>query len=216
MSKHKIKDYKLGNEEQEIQEYKGLRRVPVGDYLKLKKSSLLLYIYLQQISQWTEGESHRYILKDDLNIAEVQRATGLSRPTITAKLKVLAEVGMINYWTKTSSTYGNTDYILLPKVGDYYVLVDTSLRFVRGILELCDEVLLRIYLFHKSKSRANKKYSYTLTQISEEIGFCKNNESRISKANDILEGFDIIKQRKKYIKTKYGGVFVYEYIYLKD
>lgn len=212
MSKNKIKDYKLGMEEQEVKDYIGKRRIPIGDYLKLKKSSLLLYIHLQQISKWTKGEHHRYIFKEEFSVSNASRTTGLSRNTINAKLKVLNEVGMIKYWSNDSGV----EYILLPDIGDYYVLVDTSLKFVRAILELCDEVLLRVYLFHKSHGRTQHTYSYTLDKIAEEIGYCANNRDRISKANAVLEGFNVIKITKKQLITKTGKTYINQYTYLKE
>lgn len=196
------------------EEYIGERRVPVGEYLKLKKNSLLLYIYLQKISTWNDGEKHRYIRECELNKTKMAKELKMTTRSVYDKLKRMEEIGLITYWYKKN---GNKEdkYIILPQVGDYYTLVDVSLKFVKSILRRCDECLLRVFLFHKSYGRNGQEYYPTLQYIAESVGYSPTNLQRIIDCNNILEGFEIIKIRKEYVRVDGVTVEKNYYTYLK-
>lgn len=198
--------------------YKGERRFPMGEFLKLKKQSFLLYAELQQISKWTEGEDHRYLKYYEINKTKMSKKLGMSKNTLDSKLKLLEESGMI-----TIEEMNDIKYILLPNVGDYYVLVDLNIRFMKALLDEKNELLLRVMLFHKSyseyvkRSKNESSYQVTLDYIADCVGWSKTHLQNIINMNTILEGFDVIKIDKSYEKSMKTGKVIERnvYTYLK-
>lgn len=183
----------------------GLRRIPMGEYLKLKKNAIRVYAILQRMSYWNPNgnEDHRYIPMWQFTQSYVASELNLTRNTIGTKLKELKEVGLIKYITNDLGEM----YMILPNVGDYYVLVDLEDKDVKDILVNYDSCLLRTYLFHKSFSvYANKKgdssYTVTLEYIAETIGFSTTNLGKITDANRELEKRGIITIEKSYKKDR--------------
>lgn len=193
-----------------MKQQKDLRRIPVGEYLKLKKESFLLYCYLQQISyfdQILDGDSgHRYLYINSLNYSEMKRKTGIKEyRTLYKKLDSLEKSGFIE---KKTTTKGEEVYIL-PCVGDYYILIDFKIEYMKSIMKLCDEKLLRVMLFHKSYSKAIKTktgsntYKVTREYIAECIGLkpYPTNLQIITDCNNCLAGFQVLKIQKRWEKS---------------
>lgn len=194
--------------EEEQDKDQGMRRVPVGEFLKLKKDSFLLYCALQKISFREEGDKERYIKEIDLNFAQLKSLSGIKDyRTMKNKLKQLEIDGFINQEINNS---GEIIY-KLPLVGDFYVLLDLEMRHIKAILELCDESLLRVMLFHKSYAETMKRkghkgaYTVTLPYIADCIGLSSKsraNIEKIIKCNNALEGFGTIKIEKRWEKKE--------------
>lgn len=198
-----IKEHDTINQQQveEDESNEGLRRIPVGEFLKLKKDSFLLYMALQQMSYREQGEKERYVLEKSLNFSALRRITGIKHgATMKQKFEQLQIDGFI---TKTVDNQGVTRYIL-PLVSDYYVLIDMKIRCIKAVMELCDENLVRVMLFHKSysesmKRKGQKEYSVTRKVICEAIGLsskASKNLDIITKCNDALEGLGTINTRR--------------------
>lgn len=209
------KDQVKGVSKQTRKNKNNQRRIPTGKYLKMKKKSLLPYVYLQQISSWSQGDNHRYIETLTLNRAEMCRETGMSNKGIYNQLKHLEEVGLIKYWTKEHE-WGATEYILLPEVNEFYVLVNFEEDYTKKLLGLQDELLLKMFLFHKSYSTMNgRSYMFTLDYLADGIGYSKSNLNKIVKANAKLEELGIIRQNKKWVRDGGTTKSFIEYAYLK-
>lgn len=177
-----------------------LRYVPVGEFLKLKKDSFLLYCVLQQDSYRNPHEKHRFFYEEDINYAYLRRKTGI-RDLRTIKNK-FNQLQVDKFIVKKIGQDGKVFYIL-PCVSDYYVLVNFKIREIKAIMKLCDENLLRVYLFHKSYSLSypNKEYRVTRDYICRCIGLsdkCSNNLHLITDCHDALCGFGILKVFKKW------------------
>lgn len=199
----------------EDSKYVGERRIPMGEFLKLKKQSFLLYAELQQISYWNDQEDHRYLRYYELDKTNTAKKLGMSRPTLDSKLKLLEECNMINITTSSD----DTKYIILPNIGDYYVLVDFSIKFMKALMAEKNELLLRVMLFHKSyseyikRSSGDKTYSVTLDYIADCVGWSKTHLQNIINTNSILEGFDVIKIEKSYEKSMKNGKLIERNVY---
>lgn len=193
----------------------GQRRVPVGEYLKLKKNSLLLYIYLQKISKWNQQEIHRYIKESELDKTKISKNLRMSLASVYRKLDNLEKIGLIFYIEKENKKGKKEKYLVLPQVGDYYTLVDVNLKFVKSVLALCDEVLLRVFLFHKTMGANGEEYYPSLEYIAKSIGYSPTHLQKIIDANNVLEGFEIIKIRKETYRSEQGITQKNYYTYLK-
>ena len=199
--------------------------MPTGEFLKLEKGCLLIYAYLQMISYRGEGyglddigEQHRYLRVCDFNKADCFRTTRISRPTIDKKLEILEQSKLIR-----KQTYNEQEYYILD-VQDYYTLIDFKMSFMKAILKRCDDVLLRMFLWHKSYHEWLKrcrpgqtKYYVSKTKICENLGIPSNpvNLQRIKDANDILVGFEVISIEKHYVKDGNNTIQQNWYTYLK-
>ena len=197
-----------------IQNIKNLRRIPVGEYLKLKKESFLLYCYLQQISYFDQildsDTGHRYIYVDSLNYSEIKRKTGIKEyRTLYKKINSLQSSGFIELKTTKE---GKQVYIL-PCVGDYYTLIDFKIEYMKSIMKMCDENLLRVMLFHKSYSKFLKDrkgictYKVNREYIAQCIGLKPYpiNLQIITDCNNCLAGFKVIKIEKRWEKSEKTG-----------
>ena len=193
----------------------GTRRVPIGDYLKLKKNSLLLYIYLQKMSKWNQSEIHRYIKLKELDKPKIAKDLKMGLTSIYRKLDSLEKLGLVFYLDKTNKKGEIEKYLILPQVGDYYTLVDVKLSFVKAILRQCNETLLRVFLFHKSNGMYGDEYYPTLEYIAKCIGASPTHLQKIIDCNSILEGFEVIRIRKEYYKGENGLTQKNYYTYLK-
>ena len=211
-----IKEHDTINQQQveEDESNEGLRRIPVGEFLKLKKDSFLLYMALQQMSYREQGEKERYVLEKSLNFSALRRITGIKHGT-TMKQKF--EQLQIDGFVRKGEQYGEVCYFL-PLVSDYYVLIDMKIREIKAILDLCDESLVRVMLFHKSysetmKRKGQKEYSVTLEYIADCIGLSsksRNNIEKIIKCNDALSGFKMLNIEKRW-EMKDGSTQVRNY-----
>ena len=193
---------------------KNLRRIPVGEYLKLKKESFLLYCYLQQISYFDKvldsHSKHRYIYLNSINYSQMKRKTGIKEyRTLYKKLESLERSGFIE---KKTTTKGDEVYIL-PCVGDYYTLIYFKIEYMKSIMKMCDEKLLRVMLFHKSYSKSMKDrkgiktYKVTREYIAECIGLKPYpvNLQIITDCNNCLAGFKVLKIDKRWEKSENGS-----------
>lgn len=203
----------------------GRRHMPTGDFLKLEKGCLLIYAYFQLKSYRGDGygldevgEKHRYLRVEDLNKKDCYRTTRVSRTTIDKKIEILEQTGLIR-----RQTYNGKEYYMLD-VQDYYTLVDFKMSFMKAILRRCDDVLLRMFLWHKSYHEwlkrtkpGTKQYYVSKDKICENLGIPVNpyNLERIKDANDILVGFEVISIEKKYIKKGHNTQQQNWYTYLK-
>lgn len=188
------------------------RRVPVGEFLKLKKVSFLLYVTLQHMSSWDGIDEHRYIPMYKIKKRKLAKQLDISRTTLDAKFNELEKYGMINYYT----TKDGAEYIKLPKVGDYYVIINWKLKFYEAIMRLCDETLLRVLLFHysynittngKKPLSQRKPYTVTLDYIAESIGASKTNLQKIIDCNEVLSGLEVIRiDKETKIDTQTGAI----------
>lgn len=215
-----MKEWKQEHEVDKVDEEN--RRVPVGEFLKLKKVSFLLYITLQHESSWSPTEEHRYVDTSKIKKERLAKQLQISRPTLNTYFKELESNGLIEYYTSKDGL----KYIILPKVGDYYVIINWKLSFYRAILRRCDETLLRVLLFHHSYNTSvngrkppsqRKSYTITLEYIARCIGASENHLQNIIDCNKILEGLDIIRINKDMvINPKDGSVkTINYYTYLK-
>lgn len=188
------------NEQNNIEQQDDLRYVPVGEFLKLKKDSFLLYCVLQQDSYRSPHERHRFFYQEDVNYAYLRRKTGIKKyETIVRKFNQLLIDGFI---VKKTNQDGKVFYIL-PCVSDYYVLINFKIQEIKAIMKLCDENLLRVYLFHKSYSLSypNKEYCVTRDYICRCIGLsdkANKNLQLITDCHDALCGFGILRIVKKW------------------
>lgn len=188
----------------------GLRRVPVGNFLKLKKISFILYVYLQQISYWDKdsNEEHRYIPFTKINKTKITKELSMGRKTLNDNLQYLIDVGLLNIETAKDGC----KYYILPNVGDYYVLCDFTIQGLKTLFMHLSEPLLRVFLFHKSYSiyaRKNnmKEYSVPITKILECIGYSQNNKKLVIDCNMALQEVGVLDIRKESYFDDDGNVF---------
>lgn len=181
----------------------GLRRIPVGEFLKLKKNALRVYAELQRLSYWNRSEEHRYIPMWQISNTEIAKTLNMSRTTVISKLKELDKAKLIKYIASEL----DEKYIILPRVGDYYVLVDLQDEVVLDILNNQDSCMFKTYLFHKSfhtyaKSKGNSNYTVTLEYIAETIGTSPTNLDKIIRCNKWLSDRCVISITKTYNKDR--------------
>lgn len=190
----------MSTQNENVEAQDNLRYVPVGEFLKLKKDSFLLYCVLQQDSYRNPYEQHRFFYQEDINYAYLRRKTGIKDlRTIKNKFEQLLVDGFI---VKKVGKDEKVFYVL-PCVSDYYVLVNFKIREIKAIMKLCDENLLRVYLFHKSYSLSykNREYRVTRDYICRCIGLSdksSNNLRLVTDCHDALCGFGILKITKKW------------------
>lgn len=175
-----------------------IRRIPVGEFLKLRKISFLVYMYLQQISYWNseQQEDHRYIPVESCNKSKTARETGLSRPTVIKVMDELLKEGLVEY-KKVNDNY----YYILPNIGDYYVLCGFTIGQLRAMFNHLSEPLIRVILFHKSfaiyaKRKGEEEYHVPISYILESIGYSTKSKQVVIECNEVLEGMGVLNIRK--------------------
>ena len=147
--------------------------------MKDKKVCDLTYAKLQRESNWKQGENHRYIYKEKINLSAWSRELGISRQTLKIRLNYLKSAGLIKEKKEV--------YILEP-IGEHLIYIpDDTLRILTNAMKK-DTIKVYAYLggWFKYKQR-NKQgyYSFSRYSLIEEIGLVKGNTT-LQKVNDIL------------------------------
>ena len=156
------------------------RVIPRGEkYMNDKKVCELTYTKLQIESNWKQGEGHRYIYKEKINLSAWSRELGVSRQTLKTRLNYLKSAGLIREEKEV--------YILEP-IGEHLIYIpEDTLRILTNAMKK-DTIKIYAYLggWFKYKQRNRQGY-YTFTRYSliGEIGLKRGNTT-LQKVNDIL------------------------------
>lgn len=183
--------------------------VPIDKNIMLIKNSLKIYIYLKNMGEFMEN-GDRLLKENSINKTKMAKDLGISLRSIYDKLFCLEKSGYIQY-----NLINGSKYISFPNIAERFVILNTSYSYVKNIISLNNESLLRVFLFHKSMGRSGEEYYPTLQYIAESTGYSPTHLQRIIDCNAILEGFDVIRIRKEYVKVNGATIEKNYYTYLK-
>jgi len=193
MFKNKSLKFIKDNKERFLKQTKveGYRYVPIENFLKSKKMSYILYIYLQKISFRIEGNTERYILKNNLNYKKIAEELNMDRRTVSKYIKNFIELGLI----KIEKDFMEQEFLVLVILNKIdYILINTyTLNYFSNL----KEYIIRTFLFHKYCQMHYNNYYCTLNQIAKQIGYSSTNLNKIIEANNYLE------EEVKFIKREY-------------
>lgn len=156
------------------------RVIPRGEkFMNDKKVCDLTYTKLQIESNWKQGENHRYIYKEKINLSEWSRELGVSRQTLKTRLNYLKSAGLIRE---------DKDVYILEPIGEHLIYIpEDTLRILTNAMKK-DTIKIYAYLggWFKYKQR-NRQAHYTFTRYNliAEIGLVRGNTT-LQKVNDIL------------------------------
>lgn len=189
------------------------RRIPTGeDFMKDKKIFDLLYVKLQIESSWTEGETHRYIAKNDINRTVWGSDLKITAPTLRARFKTLIQKGYIEEYKSADGK----EYYRLPQKDCFYSLIPReTLTF---LLNTTNEDVIKVYCLLENLYRTYEGSAYfTKINLLTSIGYSpssRNNQRMYQKINHILlalEKFGLIEYEEKY-ETLNGSTIAKQYI----
>lgn len=192
------------------------RRMPTGEYLKMKKVNYIIYAKLQQISLRNPEEQHRYVPVSLINKTQLAKEIKSKPNTIRLKLQQLEKVGLIKLVKCESG-----DYYKLLNDSDYYELIDLDLKFFKLMLKFTSDLVWRVYLVHKGESRRVKErygkdtYFVTRDEIARRVGYSVTNLQTITDVNEFLKEINCIEYHSKYIHENGSTKEVNEYKVLK-
>lgn len=156
------------------------RVIPRGkEFMEDKKVCDLTYSKLQIESYWKEGEPHRYIYKNKINLSQWERELGISRQTLKKRIDYLKEAGLIKE---------KGEIYMLEYLEEYKIYIpEKTLRILTNSMKK-DTVKIYAYLggwYKYKKSNRQGNYNFTKEELIDNIGLKKGNTT-LEKVNDIL------------------------------
>lgn len=176
------------------------------EFIEDKKVCDLTYSKLQIESNWKQGEKHRYIYKEKINLSEWGRTLGVSRQTLKKRILYLKEAGLIK---------DKGEFYMIENVAEYAIYIpEKTLRILTNSMKK-DTVKVYAYLggWYKHKRRKGEGfYNFTRTSLLEDLGY-KVGDTTLDKINDILlvlNKLDLIKTEER--ESIRGGIKTSEII----
>lgn len=168
------------------------RLIPRGkEFMGDKKVCDLTYSKLQVESNWKQGDPHRYIYKNKINLSQWERELGISRQTIKKRIEYLKEAGLIK---------DEGEFYMLEYLEEYKIYIpEETLRILTNSMKK-DTVKIYAFLggwYKYKKSSKQGNYNFTKEELIDNIGLKKGNTT-LEKVNDIL----FILNKLGLIKTK--------------
>lgn len=181
-------------------------------YKKLTEKQWTVYFYLLSVSNYNAAaqENHRYVYKKDINITQVSKKMGISRPTFYKAIDTLIEYNLI--------TPTNEHYLL--EIQPSYTMINKTLLvqllYYRKILGID---LLRTYLFCKLLFKLSKNKLFTKKNVIVCLGH-NETDGDIYKMIEIylnlLNYWKLIKISSEVKNTNCGQIRLYRLIDIKD
>ena len=107
------------------------------EFIEDKKVCDLTYSKLQIESNWKQGEKHRYIYKEKINLSEWGRTLGVSRQTLKKRILYLKEAGLIK---------DKGEFYMIENVAEYAIYIpEKTLRILTNSMKK-DTVKVYAYL----------------------------------------------------------------------
>lgn len=183
---------------------KDKRRIPTSkEFTKDRKVDAQVYSKLQIKSNWNSElkEEERYIYKNDFSFEMVAQELKMNPKVFGRKMKYLEKAKLI---IKRQDAEGKTIYYL-PKVFDYYILIEAEL--LRVLTNSTNSNTIKLYCIYRSFNDMYKKPCIVNQQnLCEMVGLSKRSEEIVKDINICLEALGLITIEKTYIndsnKTK--------------
>lgn len=153
-----------------------------------KKYYDILYGWLQQVSEFDNGI--RYVDAKQINFSQLAKIFGLSRQTVSTKMKNLEKMGLV---TKNETKKRYELLILDPNVAAL-IPYDTLKLLVDTLSE--NSISSYVYLLSRYIANNEKPFQFTLMQVKSYIGIStatKSNDEIITNILFVLQKIGLIK-----------------------
>lgn len=153
-----------------------------------KKYYDILYGWLQQVSEYDEGI--RYVDTKKVNFSQLSKTFGLSRQTVSTKMKNLEKMGLV---TKNEMKKRYELLILDPNVAAL-IPYNTLKLLVDTLSE--NSISSYVYLLSRYVANNERPYQFTLMQVKSYIGIStatKSNDEIITNILFVLQKIGLIK-----------------------
>lgn len=181
----------------------GKRYIPTDSIVFANKNlDMKVYSSLQEKSNWSTGENHRYIdiskikmkpWADELSCGSDK----ITRQTLKKRLDYLIKAKVVK-----RKKINDVEYYILPQDFKFCIYIDNKLlRFMTNTL---NSNTIKVYLIYRSYTNTYGCCKLTQEKILEKIGLCsKSNRNKvmISDINTLLRKLDLIYVYKDYKNT---------------
>lgn len=153
-----------------------------------KKYYDILYGWLQQVSEYDDGI--RYVDTKKVNFSQLSKTFGLSRQTVSTKMKNLEKMGLV---TKNEMKKRYELLILDPNVAAL-IPYNTLKLLVDTLSE--NSISSYVYLLSRYVANNERPYQFTLMQVKSYIGIStatKSNDEIITNILFVLQKIGLIK-----------------------
>ena len=153
-----------------------------------KKYYDILYGWLQQVSEYDDGI--RYVDTKKVNFSQLSKIFGLSRQTVSTKMKNLEKMGLV---TKNEMKKRYELLILDPNVAAL-IPYNTLKLLVDTLSE--NSISSYVYLLSRYVANNERPYQFTLMQVKSYIGIStatKSNDEIITNILFVLQKIGLIK-----------------------
>ena len=137
-------------------------------------------------SETINGETNRYVNKEDIVFSRLADQVGLTRQVVSTKFKNLVKIGLVELIEKEKryklSYLDDSVAMLIP--------VET-LRKINNALSQ-NSISIYVYLLKRFIANSEKEYPVTMAQMKNFIGIASNTTSNNEVINDILEVLELL------------------------
>lgn len=157
-------------------------RTSRGTIMADKKICDMTYGKMVVECHFDKEKNQRYIKKSEVNMTNWANELGISRQTLSTRLKYLAkpEIGLVKE---------DGEYYIMPVATEHFF--DVNEKTFRFLVNTCHKDSIRVYLFFIGWDRYCKKqktkYQFSFDSLARELGWAERNAKTNQKIADIIE-----------------------------
>lgn len=177
-------------------------------YKNIKEKNWIVYYYLLSLSHYNGDEDHRFVYREEFNIAAAARDLKISRTTFYTSLEKLEKAGLI----KQSH---NKDFYTIPIRYSWPQLSKNLLNGLLGYSNVIGIDLLRTYLFLIIYSEKYYSKKFTRRNLIRCLGRDENNVEmyrRVEVYLTLLESWNLVNLRQEIETDELGEHVLYSVV----
>lgn len=177
-----------------------------------KRYSDLVYAWFQINSEWDGAGENRWIMKRDASFIRIAEELGMSRQTVSIKVKNLLKMNDLLIYNNKLKRYE-----IIKQPGNVMMLIEHNT--LRKMVSSLNENTINVYIYLLSRFLANDEeyYEFSIRQIKEFIGIgitTRSNDYIVSDILDILRRIGLIEY--KIIRRSNGQQQIHRLTYITN
>lgn len=177
-------------------------RTARGAIMADKKICDLTYGKITIESKFDKEKNQRYISKSEVNLSAWAEVLGITRQTLSTRLKYLIKVGLVQE---------NKEYYIMPIATEHFF--DIEEKTFKQLVASAHKNLIRVYVcllgWHRHCQKQGTKYQFSIDSLNRELKLTVNTDNRekTSLIIDTLERLGLIVVSDYKVKVGKGERF---------